>query len=457
MLDRLIGLVLIAAPITGQAAAWKQLSPATTVPVSSNQMTMAHDVRRGLTVLHGAPGDQTWDWDGTTWRLAASTGPDDSDFRCMVYDSQRSTLVMAAHPRGALGTPLMVWEWSAGAWTQRMLALTPPGRLHFSMAYDSSRGVTVLFGGDRGSERLADTWEYDGNTWVQRSSGGPRPRNGAAMAYDAAHQVVVLFGGYLASGAVGETWVWDGLVWREFFGIAEPAPRFGHSMVYASDGRDRVVLFGGLDIGGRALNDTWEWDGSLWTEPATAGTRPAGGLAWTAAYNSTHAQVQVLGEPAPGPGGPGENWVYSSIPAVTPTFIPFGAGCNGSGGVPQLTAVSGSLPALGQTLQMDLAPLSQSVFVVPFGLVGGSRTTYATVPLPLDMGVLGAPGCSLHVAINVVLPMTKTGSSATWSLPIPFNLALAGRELYQQGFVLDAAANPFGAVTSNGVTVNVGT
>src|SRR5262245_52136863 len=65
-----------------------------------------------------------------------------------------------------------------------------------AMAYDSARGVTVLFGGALGfSPPYGDTWEWDGNTWIQRATQGPSPRWYAAMAYDSARGVTVLFGG----------------------------------------------------------------------------------------------------------------------------------------------------------------------------------------------------------------------------------------------------------------------
>jgi len=54
------------------------------------------------------------------------------------------------------------------------------------MAYDSTRGQVVLFGGlDANSKVLGDTWTWDGTTWTQKSPDtSPPARAGAAMAYD---------------------------------------------------------------------------------------------------------------------------------------------------------------------------------------------------------------------------------------------------------------------------------
>ena len=79
------------------------------------------------------------------------------------------------------------------------------------MAYDSERGIAVVFGGTSGGVTLSDTWEWDGSMWRDKSgsSGQPYhfccPRAGAAMAYDSRLKQMVLFGG---SGAGPDTtWV----------------------------------------------------------------------------------------------------------------------------------------------------------------------------------------------------------------------------------------------------------
>ena len=60
---------------------------------------------------------------------------------------------------------------------------SPPGaRTGHAMAYDSARGVTVLFGGEfydsqsMSYELLGDTWEWDGVIWTVRIASGPAPR-----------------------------------------------------------------------------------------------------------------------------------------------------------------------------------------------------------------------------------------------------------------------------------------
>ena len=82
------------------------------------------------------------------------------------------------------------------------------------MAYDAGRGRVVLHAGySAGWGRLDDTWEWDGNTWSQVALLGTRPpaRSLGSMAYHAATRRVVLFGGRDPDGrALGDTWLFDG-------------------------------------------------------------------------------------------------------------------------------------------------------------------------------------------------------------------------------------------------------
>jgi hypothetical protein len=46
-------------------------------------------------------------------------------------------------------------------------------------------------------------------------SSGPRPRAGHSMAYDTTRNRTVLFGGTVGDALVNDTWEWDGQSWRE--------------------------------------------------------------------------------------------------------------------------------------------------------------------------------------------------------------------------------------------------
>jgi hypothetical protein len=162
------------------------------------------------------------------------------------------------------------WEWNGTQWSFRTNE-GPPARWIQRMAYDSARGVTVMFGGAGPNETdiRGDTWEWDGNSWTERHpTHSPPARYGQAMAFNAELGVTQLFGGQtefaLGVGVLGDTWQWDGNDWTQL-PIAGPSPRSFTKMVYDSN-RHRTVLFGGYD-GTQFVGDTWE----LVPEPTGAG------------------------------------------------------------------------------------------------------------------------------------------------------------------------------------------
>jgi hypothetical protein len=124
--------------------------------------------------------------------------------------------------------------------------------MNHAMAYDSARGVAVLFGGQDGGNLLNDTWEWDGMNWMFRPTAvAPSARDNHRMAYDSARGVTVLFGGF-DGAASGQTWEWDGANWRMRIPAPSPPPQEAHAMAYDS-ARRMTVFFGG--------GQTWEWVG----------------------------------------------------------------------------------------------------------------------------------------------------------------------------------------------------
>lgn len=177
------------------------------------------------------------------------------------------------------------WIWSGAGWQVVNTPSAPLQRAFHAMSFDASRNRVVLFGGSLFGVPLGDTWEWDGSTWSLVASTGPSPRYGHVMAYDAVRMRTVLFGG--TDGAVkGDTWTWDGHTWSLASGSG-PAPRRSAAAVY-DPGLGRIVLQGGEDgaIPQNAFDDTWEWDGTAWTEadtldvPAHPGARSRHAMAY---------------------------------------------------------------------------------------------------------------------------------------------------------------------------------
>jgi alpha-tubulin suppressor-like RCC1 family protein len=225
-----------------------------------SEAAMAYDTARGVTVLFGGAGSEgvkgdTWEFDGTTWVDRTPADPNDS----------------------------------------------PPPRCFHAMAYDMNRQVTVLFGGHDPNDLYlkADTWEWDGTTWLDKTpadpNDSPHRRCWHAMAYDSARHVTVLSGGFGAKGGTNDTWEWDGSTWTLRTPTHAPPARCMHAMAYDSY-RGVTVLFGGVCYEGEEYsNETWTWDGTDWTVAATARDNPPGRAALAMCFDSADGATHLFG------------------------------------------------------------------------------------------------------------------------------------------------------------------
>lgn len=182
----------------------------------------------------------------------------------------------------------------------------PSARSLHAMAYDSRRGVTVLFGGSSAEDPyLADTWEWDGSSWIQKATTGPKGRNGHVMCYDSARGITLLFGGF-NGGQLGDTWAWDGTRWRLLTEVG-PSDRSRAALAFDS-GRSVAVLFGGFDGTRSFSDDTWEWNGESWNH--VAGMGPAARSNHAMAYDRALRQVVLFGGDDPAPGYLADSWTW---------------------------------------------------------------------------------------------------------------------------------------------------
>jgi hypothetical protein len=192
----------------------------------------------------------------------------------MQYDSARQRVLLFGGADAAGRLLAETWEWDGVNWVRRTPAASPPARGDHVMAYDSARQRVVLFGGSSSLvppiRRLADTWEWDGVTWISRNPAVSPPARGRhAMAYDTARQGVVLFGGFggpTGGTPLADTWTWDGSTWSP----QNPAtsPPAGRAVMVYDPGIQRAVLVGVIDNSSFPSRDIWEWDGVTWTPRA---------------------------------------------------------------------------------------------------------------------------------------------------------------------------------------------
>ena len=222
------------------------------------------------------------------WTQKQDIGPAARWCPAMVYDSTRARMLLFGGATDTGAGFADTWEWDGENWTQ-LEDIGPQARWGHGMAYDKDRQRVVLFGGtaDHGGAAnhtrvsLNDTWEWDGGSWTQMADTGPATRYGVTLAYDSRRQRTVLFGGEIAGtknqpeALLSDTWIWDGVQWTQEQDSG-PSERSFYGMAYDS-GRDRIVLFGGLEWSTTdyvLLSDTWEYDAVKWTRVADIGPSP---------------------------------------------------------------------------------------------------------------------------------------------------------------------------------------
>ena len=124
-------------------------------------------------------------------------------------------------------------------------------------------------------------------------------------------------------------------------------------------------------------------------------------------------------------------------------------GCLGSAGVPLTRAARGSVPAVGHSFDTEFHNLPPST--AGLALIG-----FVEFPF-IDLGPLGALSCFIGMRPLVTSPMVSTPAGvASYSLPIPDQVALLGGQLFVQGLIIDPAANSAGLTVSDKALVLIG-
>jgi hypothetical protein len=430
-------------------------------------------VARGLPLSNNVP-NTTWSWDGTAW---TSLRNDPATYSAVATDPYHSQLVV-------LDTNYIVPQtvlWDGDRWTG-ILRPSMPGPRAARMAWDSARLRFVLFSGTV----TADTWEWDGFSWLNRSpASSPPARYLHATAYHAASGTVVIFGGQDPNGTAlfNDTWTWSGATWSNVTPIVGPIPPARREHRMAASSNNACLLFGGTDVL-NVFSDTWTWNGSSWAplspqhhpparhghamllEPSGA-IRTAGGVgltglladSWTwngqdwlqsTSMASPLANVELVTDPIRGstlavsyPGGPNRIDI-DVLTSQAAQVLPYGQGCSGSLGVPVLRA-SGR-PAIGtSSFRLHLGE-------VPAGSLAGVLVDVASASVPIG-------GCTqlLLAPATLSLGVANEARFFGYTMPIPLGTNLIGATFYVQGAAIDTGGALLGlASLTQGLQVRVG-
>ena len=252
---------------------WMQLANGSNAkrPPGRNDPILVYDPRRSVTLMYGGDANNetlndTWTWDGGSWRKMNVEAPPGRFAGRGAYDSRRGEVVVVGG-YSAGGVVREVWVWDGGQWTMRR-EQSPPRYLH-GLTFNEKTNRLVTFGGNESksnnsaSGATGETWATIAGAWRVTATSGPSPRNHVNLACDESRMAVVMFGGAVADGFAQDTWEWDSRQWKQIAGANGPGPRANAALSYDPNHR-RVLLYGGFTADG-PKNDLWAWDGKTWT------------------------------------------------------------------------------------------------------------------------------------------------------------------------------------------------
>jgi hypothetical protein len=294
---------------------------------STEAPSLAGEAVRGVAGVFAATESHYW-----VQRTPALT-PGIRDSQVMAYDPVRANTVLFSGDvctTSCVMGPNDTWTWNGNTWTKQSPATSPAARFWAGMAFDGAHGVALLYGGVQTSgSDFGDTWTWNGTAWAQQSPlNSPGARDAFGLAYDAARKVVVLFGGERCGNKtcstltnLNDTWEWNGTNWTQMTTAAAPSPRLGVAMAYDS-ARQVTVLFGGTNCSSTCptvseYGDTWEWNGTTWTQRSPV-LSPSGRDSSGMTFDSLRNRTLLYG----GYGASGDTWEWDGTNWTQVTPLP---------------------------------------------------------------------------------------------------------------------------------------
>ena len=205
----------------------------------------------------------------------------------MTYDASTSSVILL-DPHGS------TWSYRSGDWSNltAVVGPSPPARNDAVLAYDSSDGYLLLFGGDYLSDRQRpsnETWQFLGGHWANLTPSlrvAPPALGFPAMTYDTYNSTILLVDIGWPPYSQTTTWTFHAGVWRN---VTRPGGLTGsavyplqladdpvnHEVVaYVSDVNRSGYLDGGCAGWAPVCNETWIYTGGNWTD-VTRGLMPS--------------------------------------------------------------------------------------------------------------------------------------------------------------------------------------
>jgi hypothetical protein len=253
---------------------WTHAHPSASPP-GRFDAAVAYDPVMHVVMVYGgrlAPGqvvDDTWAWDGKTWReLDAGTGsPPPGDGSVMAWDERLATMVLVVPGPSVESPQAETWIWTGTHWSRQRNGDFPtnvsPGPIAYDPVSNSLLGVGLRYESSTSSTVVMLRW--DGTAWRELSTSHTPPSIVAGLALDPMSDRLLLVCDPLQLQSNNEAvWMWTGADWQSrglFLGALQP----GGLVTDADDGR--VLLFGNAVEAAQGLPQpvhVWEWEGSTW-------------------------------------------------------------------------------------------------------------------------------------------------------------------------------------------------
>jgi len=340
-------------------------------------------------------------------------------------------------PAGQVAYSNQTWEWDGNDWTQMTPATSPPARDWSSMVYDPNSGSILLFAGRDSNNKPAgtyvpynDTWKWDGVNWTQFfPATAPDVRHAHQLSFDKNLNKVLMTGGQRPGFTYNETWTWDGVNWTQLAPTTDFTARVFHATEF-DDNRGVMVMHSGKNTSNNTLyNDTWEFDGSTWTQVDTTGPQ----YGWfPMVYDAVNQELLVQGGSTTFNHNASDGLSWSFGQGI---WTDLGNSLPGALGSPVLSA-QGALKS-GEVVALTLA----------------NAASNATSGLFIGAANASAPffGGTLVPSPNILI-IIPTGASGGYILPGLYPAGvLAGIPLYFQSWVIDPTG-PQGHTASNAIT-----
>lgn len=236
---------------------WLHRAPAGSplTPLGRTGALLAFDSARGHVLMFGGTAptlgriNDTWTYDGSSWRLLAGSGPGTFTNAAMAFDSVRQRMVLLADS--------LTWEHDGSHWILRLPTAAPAATSQLKMTFDDNRGVAVVTGENSSGSLVC---EWNGQTWSSRAT-AVAPLRPASLTFDSGRSRVVA----ITAGASPGLWEWNGSAWSRLTPLPEATAGSVTSWYDAALGQTQLTMAQQHD--GQVDFVSTAWDGSVFTLP----------------------------------------------------------------------------------------------------------------------------------------------------------------------------------------------